>query len=108
MSTDTKLENPYEVLGVAYKASPERLRSAFLRASRENHPDKGGDPEKMSRIIAAWNWLEKDRPGVEKRLKFFGKWPAKFCVRCSGAGQAKSLVNPMELVECPKCGGKGI
>lgn len=108
MTVEPKPENPYEILGVAYKASHERLRAAFLRVSKENHPDKGGSAEKMTRIIAAWDWLEKDRPGVERRLRFFGKWPAKFCTRCAGAGQAKSLVNPPELVECPKCSGKGV
>ena len=106
--SDVKFENPYEILGVAYKASSEDLRAAYLQVSRENHPDKGGDADKMARIIAAWNWLEKDRPGVEKRLRVFSKWPAKFCVRCSGTGKSRSLVNPLELVVCPKCSGRGV
>lgn len=108
MIVGTQVSNPYEVLGVAYKASAEDLRKAYLDACRANHPDKGGSPEKMEAIHAAWSWLEHDRPGVEKRLRFFGKWPAKFCTRCNGTGKASSVVHLNTRITCARCGGKGV
>lgn len=40
----------YEVLGVPKTASPDDLKKAYKKAAIKNHPDKGGDPEKVFMI----------------------------------------------------------
>jgi DnaJ-class molecular chaperone len=37
----------YEILGVDKKASQEQIRQAYRKLAAKNHPDRGGDPEKV-------------------------------------------------------------
>ena len=40
----------YEVLGVEKDAQPDAIKKAYRKLAIKNHPDKGGDPEKVSEL----------------------------------------------------------
>lgn len=52
---DLDERDPYFVLGVPPSASEETVRSRFKELALENHPDRGGDPAAMRRLILAYD-----------------------------------------------------
>jgi hypothetical protein len=46
-------EQPFQVLGVSSHATRDEIETAYRRLASENHPDRGGDADRMARINAA-------------------------------------------------------
>jgi len=49
------------VLGLPANATPEQIKRRYRKLAKRHHPDCGGDPKEMQRIIAAYEFLEKER-----------------------------------------------
>jgi len=52
----------HEILGVAPNADQATLRRAMTRLAMLYHPDKGGQPEQMIRVNAAYERALRERP----------------------------------------------
>jgi len=51
----------YDSLGVDKKATAEDIKKAYRKKASENHPDKGGDNEKMTEITKAYGVLGNEK-----------------------------------------------
>lgn len=49
------------VLGLPANATPEQIKRRYRKLAKRHHPDCGGDPKDMQRIIAAYEYLAKER-----------------------------------------------
>ncbi|GFH08399.1 protein YIPF, partial [Haematococcus lacustris] len=49
--------NCYEILGIGTMATPEQIRSAYLRMASKTHPDRGGNAEDFMKVQAAFDTL---------------------------------------------------
>jgi hypothetical protein len=66
------VESNYDILGVKYGASHTEIREAFRKLVLDHHSDRGGDEEKVKKIIQAYEDLKigKTYPDTEdERLK---------------------------------------
>jgi curved DNA-binding protein CbpA len=50
--------DPYAVLGVPPDATPDQIRQALRRRSKQAHPDAGGTEAEMIEVLAAWEVLK--------------------------------------------------
>lgn len=50
-------ENYYDILGVEKNATQEDIKKAYRKLAKENHPDKGGDPELFKKISVAYDTI---------------------------------------------------
>ena len=60
--------NAYQVLGVGRNATPEEIKAAWRDLAIKNHPDRGGDLEKMKDINAARDIL--NTPKLRSKLDY--------------------------------------
>ncbi|HHQ45123.1 MAG TPA: J domain-containing protein [Candidatus Altiarchaeales archaeon] len=54
MITIEELEWARKTLGLSEEATQIQIQKAFRELSKQNHPDRGGSPEKMSEINKAY------------------------------------------------------
>lgn len=47
------MPDPYDILGVPRDATEKQIRKAYRRLAADNHPDRGGNPERFHQIAAA-------------------------------------------------------
>lgn len=59
-NTDKSLKmkiNPYQILGVNPKSTPDEIKTAFRRLVLIHHPDRGGDAETFKKIEYSYDIL---------------------------------------------------
>jgi len=49
------------VLGLPPNATTQQIKRRYRELAKKNHPDRGGDPREMQRIIAAYQLLMKNQ-----------------------------------------------
>lgn len=54
------------VLGLPAHATPEQIKRRYRQLAKRYHPDRGGDPREMQRIIAAYELLMKEQHKGQK------------------------------------------
>jgi len=47
------MESNYDILGIKQGASEKEIRNAFRKLVLDHHSDRGGDEEKVKKIIQA-------------------------------------------------------
>jgi hypothetical protein len=54
--------DPYQTLGVSPSAPEEEVRARFHELAVRHHPDHGGDPAQMRRVLEAYDRIRKGPP----------------------------------------------
>ncbi len=49
------------VLGLPPNATPQQIKRRYRALAKRHHPDRGGDQRQMQRIIAAYEYLQKEQ-----------------------------------------------
>jgi len=49
------------VLGLPPNATPQQIKRRYRTLAKQHHPDRGGDPRQMQKIIAAYEFLVKEQ-----------------------------------------------
>jgi DnaJ-domain-containing protein 1 len=49
------------VLGLPPNATAQQIKRRYRALAKRHHPDRGGDPRQMQRIIAAYEFLVKEQ-----------------------------------------------
>ena len=109
-------KDPYQVLGVAKGASADEIKKKYRKLARKLHPDRGGDPEKLKGVNAAYEVVgDKEkrslydefghaafRPGFDaeaaRRVSSFGGF---------GGGGGRGGINVEDLINMFGGGGDG-
>lgn len=50
--------NPYDELGLTPDATPDEVKAAYRARAMKHHPDRGGDPDRMMSVQAAYGTLK--------------------------------------------------
>jgi DnaJ-domain-containing protein 1 len=48
------------VLGLPTNATPQQIKQRYRMLAKKYHPDLGGDPRQMQRLVAAYEFLMKE------------------------------------------------
>ena len=78
-------EDPYKVLGVARDAAQDVVKKAYRKLARKLHPDRGGDPEKLKRVNAAYHMV-----GDVKKRKLYDEFGSASTQSGFDADQART------------------
>lgn len=49
------------VLGLPSNATPHQIKKRYRMLAKKYHPDMGGDPQQMQRLVAAYEFLMKEQ-----------------------------------------------
>ena len=53
--------DPFHVLGVSPSAPEESIHARFRELALQHHPDRGGDPARMRRILGAYETIRRGK-----------------------------------------------
>jgi len=95
------MEDYYEILGINKTSNSGEIKKAYRKLSIKNHPDRGGNPEDMKKINAAYHTLgdpeKKKMYDMQKNNPMFGAM--------SGGMPGGMMGNPEDILNMMFGGG---